>query len=102
MCDRSVRNMLRPSKSANDLNDRVYLNLVRFFYSNMEIFETRLERILTQVGGVLIEFDVEFLNNLLSISNDGHRIITSRKALSFDSFAHCEGVRNIRRRQGLV
>ncbi|KAH9743958.1 hypothetical protein KPL70_003484 [Citrus sinensis] len=101
VCDRSVRNMLRPWESAIDFDDRVYPNLVRVFYSNMEISETRLDRIVTQVGGVLIEFDVEFLNNLLRISDDGHKIYTSQKALSFDSFEHCEGVRNICRRRDL-
>ena len=58
----------------------------------MEISATRLDRIVTQVGSVPIDFYNEFLNNLLGISNDGHKIYTSRKALSFDSFVYCEGV----------
>ena len=44
-----------------------------------------------------IEFDVELLNNILGISNNGHRVYTSRKALSFSSFSHHRGVRNIYR-----
>ena len=99
---RSVRNMLHPWESAIDFDDRVYPNLVRVFYSNMEIFETRLDRIVTQVGGVHIEFDVELLNNILGISNDGHRIYTSRKALFFSTFSHHRGVRNICRRRDLT
>ncbi|KAH9791791.1 homogentisate geranylgeranyltransferase [Citrus sinensis] len=85
---RSVRDMLQRWESAIDFDDRVYPNLVRVFYSNMEISATRLDKIVTQVGGVPIEFDVELLNNILGISNDSHIIYTSRKALSFSSFAH--------------
>ncbi|KAH9791779.1 homogentisate geranylgeranyltransferase [Citrus sinensis] len=84
----SVRDMLQPWESAIDFDARVYPNLMRVFYSNMEISVTRLDKIVTQVGGVPIEFDVELLNNILGISNDSHRIYTSRKAISFNSFAH--------------
>ena len=68
----------------------------------MEISTTRLDRIVTYVGGIPIEFDVENLNNILGIPNARHRIYTSQKALSFDSFAHCEGVHNIFRRWDLT
>ena len=70
----------------------IYPNLVQVFYSNMELSETQLDKIITHVGGVPIEFDVELLNNILGISNDGHRIYTSKKALSFSNFAHHLGV----------
>ena len=52
----------------------------------MEISATRLDRIVTQVGGVPIEFDDEDLNGFLGISSEGHEIYTFRKALSFDGF----------------
>ena len=98
----SVRDMLQPWESAIDFDARVYPNLMRVFYSNMEISVTRLDKIVTQVGGVPIEFDVELLNNILGISNDSHRIYTSRKAISFNSFAHHLGVRNICRCRDLT
>ena len=78
VCGRSVRNMLQPQEPTIDFDDRVYLNLVCVFYSNMEISTTRLDRIVTQVGGVSIEFDDEDLNSFFSISNAGHEIYTSR------------------------
>ena len=87
--------MLQHWEPTIDFDDRVYPNLVRVFYSNMEIFATRLDRIITQVGGVHIEFDDEDLNGFLSISSDGHKIYTSRKALSFVGFTHDDGVCNI-------
>ena len=92
---RTVRDMLQPWESTIDFDDRVYPNLVCVFYSNMEISATRLDRIVTQVGGVPIEFDDEDFNSFLGISNDGHEIYTSRKALSFANFVHNDGVRNI-------
>ena len=68
----------------------------------MKISATRLDRIVTHVGGVPIEFDVEDLNNILGILNAGHKIYTSRKALSFADFAHNGNVQNIYRRWDLT
>ena len=102
VCSRSVRNMLRPWESSIDFDDKVFPNLIRVFYSNMELSETRLDKIVTHVGGVPSEFDVELLNNILGISNDGHMIYTSREALSFSSFAHHLSVRNIFCRRDLI
>ena len=101
VCGRSVRNMLQPWESAIDFDDRVYPNLARVFYSNMEISASHLDSIVTQVGGVHIEFDDEDLNGFVGISSDGHKIYTSRKALSFDGFCHDDGVRNICRPEDL-
>ena len=47
VCGRSVRDMLHPWESAIDFDDQVYPNLVRVFYSNMKISETRLDKIVT-------------------------------------------------------
>ena len=102
VCSRSVRNMLQPWEFNIDFDDIVYLNLVCVFYSNMEISATRPDRIVTQVGGVSIEFDDDDLNNFFSISNIGQEIYTSRKALSFVNFVHNNGVCNICRRQDLT
>ena len=63
VCGKSVRNMLLPWESSIDFDDRVYPNIVRVFYSNMKIFTTRLDKIVTHIGGVPIEFNVEDLNN---------------------------------------
>ena len=95
VCGKKVRDMLLPWESALDLHERVYTNLVRVFYLNIEISANRLDRIITHVGGVPIEFDVEDLNNILGIPNDNHKVYTSRKALSFAYFVHYYGVKNI-------
>ena len=68
----------------------------------MKISVIQLDRIVTQVGGIYIKLDVETLNNILGIQNDGHKIYTSRKALFFSSFAHHLGVQNICRRRDLT
>ena len=41
VCGRSIRDMLLPWESGIDFDDRVYPNLVRVFYSNMQISDTR-------------------------------------------------------------
>ena len=102
VCDRSVRDMLLPWESTLNLDKRVYPNLVRVFYSNMKIFANRLDRIITYVAGVPIEFNVDDLNNILGTLDPNHKIYTSRKALSFVDFAHNCGVRNICRRRDLT
>ena len=68
----------------------------------MEIFATRLDMIVTHIGGLPIEFDFENLNNILGIQNARYTIYASQKALSFDNFTHCEGVRNICCRRDLT
>ena len=74
VCGRSVMNMLLPWEYAIDFDERVHPNVVRTFYSNIEISATRLNKIVTHVGGVFIEFDVDELNNILGILNAGHKI----------------------------
>lgn len=71
VCGRSIRDMLQPWEAAIDLDDRVYPNLVRVFYSNMEISDTRPNRIVTQVGRVPIEFDDADLADFLGIPCEG-------------------------------
>lgn len=75
VCARSMRDMLLPWESALNLDHQVYPNLVRVFYSNMKISANRLDQIITYVGGVLIEFDVEDLNNILGTPDADHKII---------------------------
>lgn len=101
MCGR-VKDMLLPWESTLDIDNQVYLNLVRIFYSNMEISVNRLDRIITYAGGVPIEFDVEDLNKILGPQDIGHHIYTSRKTFSFADFDHHRGVRSIYRRRDLT
>lgn len=58
---RSVKGMLEPWEVALSIEERVYPNLVRVFYWNMEISAYMLDGIITNVG-VPIEFDVMDLN----------------------------------------
>lgn len=95
VCGRSVRDMLLPWESTLDFDERVYPNLVRVFYSNMEIYVERMGQIITHVRGVPIEFDVKDLNNTLGTPDTSRKIYTARKALSFADFFHPDGVRNI-------
>lgn len=53
--------MLEPWEVALSIEERVYPNLVRVFYLNMEISAYMLDGIITNVG-VPIEFDVMDLN----------------------------------------
>ncbi|KAH9669926.1 hypothetical protein KPL70_021986 [Citrus sinensis] len=101
VCGRIIRDMLQPWEPAIVLDDRVYPNLVRVFYSNMKISDTRPNKIVTQVSRVPIEFDDADLADFLGISCEGLDIYTSRKTFSFDSFRHTDGIRNICRRRDL-
>lgn len=62
VCGRSVKAMLELWKVALSIEEHIYLNLVHVFYSNMEIFTNRLDRIIINIGEVPIEFDKEALN----------------------------------------
>ncbi|KAH9649255.1 Integrase catalytic domain-containing protein [Citrus sinensis] len=57
--------------------------------------DTHPNRIVTQVSRVPIEFDYADLADFLGISCEGLDIYTSRKALSFDSFRHTDGVQRV-------
>lgn len=61
----------------------------------MEISANRLVRIITNVGGVPIKFDVEDLNQILGTENTGFKIYTSRKGFSFADFIHSHAIWNI-------
>ena len=53
------------------IEENVYPNLVKVFYSNMDTSEEKKTRVITNVGGVLIDFDVSELNSILRTSNYG-------------------------------
>lgn len=51
--------------------------------------------VITNVGGVPIEFGVGDLNSILGTLGDGLKLYTSRKALVFSSQTYVDVVRNI-------
>ncbi|KAH9768926.1 hypothetical protein KPL71_011792 [Citrus sinensis] len=83
------------------IEENVYPDLVKVFYSNMEVFEENKTRVITNVGGVMIDFDVSVLNSILGSSNFGLEIFSPRKSPKLDSFVHVDIVRNICRRNDL-
>ena len=52
----------------------MYLDLVKAFYSNMGISEKKKNRVITNVGGVLTDFDVSELNYILKTPDYGLEI----------------------------
>lgn len=84
----SIRSFLEAAGWANALTieENVYPNLVRVFYSNMEISASRQNMIIINVGGVPIEFDIADLNRILGTLNKGLVIYTSSKDLHFNHF----------------
>ena len=101
ICGRSLPQMLRQWDKALGIKERVFENLVRVFYCNMEISVNRKDKVITHVRGVRIEFDTFELDRILGISCEGLNLYTARKKLHFYQFRHIEGVRNICRRRDL-
>ena len=101
ICSRSLPQMLRQWDEALGIEERIFENLVRVFYCNMEISANRKDRVVTHVGGVRIEFDTFELDRILGISCEGLNLYTARKELHFNQFRHNEGVRNVCRRRDL-
>lgn len=95
MCGCSIQEMLEPWEEALSIEERVYPNLVRGFYLNIELSAIKLDRIITNHGGVPIKFNIEDLNLILGTENEGLEIYTSRKELMFNHFLHVNKVRNI-------
>lgn len=81
ICDKSVKRLLEILSLENSLSieENVYANLVRIFYSNIENSSSRKMQILAKVGGVPIEFDVKDLNWILGTEDEGLKIYASRK-----------------------
>ena len=76
----------------------MYPDLVKVFYSNMDISEKKNNRVITNVGGVLIDFDVSELNSILGTSDFGPEIFSTRKSADIGHYVHVDAVRNICRR----
>lgn len=98
---RTISQMLGQWDVALSIEERVYENLVRVFYSNIELSVTQTDRVVTQVAGIRIKFDVFELSCILGISYEGLDLYTSKKELCFSEFRHLKAVRNICRRRDL-
>ncbi|KAH9688106.1 Integrase catalytic domain-containing protein [Citrus sinensis] len=83
------------------IEENMYPDLVKVFYSNMDCSAEKENRVITTVGGVLIEFDDSDLNNILRSSDDGLDIFSLRKPPDIDDYVHVDAVRNICRRSDL-
>ena len=54
--------------------ENVYPDLVKVFYSNMDVSAENKTRVITNVRGVMIDFDVSMLNSIIRSSNFGLEI----------------------------
>ena len=58
------------------IEENVYPDLVKVFYSNMDTSAEKENQVITNVGGVSIEFDDSELNSILGTSDDGLEIFS--------------------------
>ena len=79
----------------------MYPGLVKVFYSSMDTSAEKENRVITNVEGVLIEFDNTELNSILRTSDTVSEIFSTRKAFDIDHFVHVDAVRNTCRRISL-
>lgn len=102
--EKTIRYLLefRGWKNALVVEECVYPNLVKVFYSNMDAFALNENRVITIVHGIVIEFDMLDHNEILVTSDDGLEIYTSRKELHFAGYLHTNAIRNICRRSYLT
>ncbi|KAH9768815.1 Integrase catalytic domain-containing protein [Citrus sinensis] len=83
------------------VEENVYPDLVKVFYSNMDCSAEKENRVITTVGGVLIEFDDSDLNTILGSSDDGLEVFSPRKPPDIDDYVYIDAVKNICRRVDL-
>lgn len=50
-------------ESMLSMEEHIYINILKVLYSNMEFSTTQQDRIITNVSGIFIEFDVGDLSN---------------------------------------
>ncbi|KAH9697228.1 hypothetical protein KPL71_023524 [Citrus sinensis] len=101
VCGHSITQMLSHWKQALSIEEPIYENLVRVFYSNIEFPSTRRDELYTSVGGIRIAFNEPDLCSIMGITYGGLDLYTARKELSFSEFRHVDGVHNICRRRDL-
>lgn len=61
----------------------------------MEAFKTRKIKVVTQVGGIIIESNDDELCEIFKISSEILDIYIARQELDFDEFIHVDAIRNI-------
>ncbi|KAH9716076.1 hypothetical protein KPL71_021332 [Citrus sinensis] len=71
------------------IEEKLYPDLVKVFYSNMDVSEENKTRVITNIGGVMIDFDVSLLNSILGSSDFGLEIYLPRKSLNDLSVEDC-------------
>jgi len=101
VCGHSITQILSHWKQALSVDEPIYENLVRVFYSNIDFSSSSRDELHTFVGGIRIELDEPELCSILGITYGGLDLYTSRKELEFSNFRHVDGVRNICRRRDL-
>ena len=75
--------------------ENVYPDLVKVFYLNMDASAEKENRVITNIGGVSIEFDDSKLNSILGTSDNGLEIFSPRKSPDIDDYVHIDTVTNI-------
>ncbi|KAH9753250.1 Integrase catalytic domain-containing protein [Citrus sinensis] len=83
------------------IEENLYPDLLKVFYSNMDVSAENKTRVITNVGGVMIDFDFSLLNSILGSSDFGLEIYSPRKSPNLESCVHIDAVRNICRRDDL-
>ena len=83
------------------IEKNVYPDLVKVFYSNMDVSKEKKTWVITNVGGVLIDFDVSKLNYILGTTDYGLEIFSPRKSPKIGSYVYVDAIRNICRRNNL-
>ena len=98
ICDKSLRDFLITMgwKNVLDVKKHYYENLVKVFYSNMDTEVS--DKIVTNVAGVHIEFDVALLNCILGTPNEGLELYSTRAKIKDPWFSLKNAVRKICRR----
>lgn len=103
ICNKSLSEFLIDIgwKNVLVIKEKYSENLVKVFYSNMIITSEFSGRIVTNVGGIPIEFDVTTLNRILGTPNDGLELYSTRTKIDYPWFSIENAVRKICRRSDL-
>ncbi|KAH9753253.1 Integrase catalytic domain-containing protein [Citrus sinensis] len=77
------------------IEENLYPDLLKVFYSNMDVSAENKTRVITNVGGVMIDFDFSLLNSILGSSDFGLEIYSPRKSPNLESCVHIDAVRHL-------
>lgn len=78
-----VTNILQQWELALSVDELVYENRLRIFYSNIDITGTRFSRVVAEVAVVRIVFYDTDLSKMLGIFTDGLDLYNTRNELEF-------------------